>query len=247
MLDYSFSILNLRRRADRRERFINHHTNLGYDAKDIHFHYGRDGKNYTDINAMRDEMVALYPQLQNYQALGFGNIGCLWGACELFEAFINGTPDSEFIYYNQDDHFMCLRKKQFDRVLEDFIKFDPNLSCLKLYWHSMTEFPEKFQISGYDFTKAWWGFGDSGIFMDRKAAKTLLKWSLDQACFVDQIMTQHNSPRGFYSYCRQDMIKDIPFGNAFAKDSYDPKEDRVIENTRTKDKSGMGSWDYYQE
>ena len=107
MLDYSFSILNLRRRADRREKFIERHSALGYDQSKIHFHYGRDGKSYTDINEMRDEMVALYPRLVNYTSLGFGNIGYIWSMCELLEAFINGKPKSEFIYYNQDDRFLC--------------------------------------------------------------------------------------------------------------------------------------------
>ena len=203
---------------------------------------------------MRDEMIQAYPQLECFREIGFGNLGCVWSMTELFDRFIKGTPNTEFIHFCQDDILFQLAAQEYDRFLHKFIEFDPDVSCLKLYWHSMdNNRPETFKIDRYDFTRGWWGFGDCGILINRDAAKLLLNYVFTYGCFLEHIyayFTSYEPIKGFYSCCGPgtQYTEDIKYGVTFCKpiDDY-YNQDRPRQNTRTKDKSKMKPYDYYQE
>ena len=251
MIDYTFTVLTLKRRNDRTKRFIDYHTNLGYKDK-IHIHYGHDGADYSDVNVMRDEMISAYPGLETFKAIGFGNLGCVWSIVEILDTFIKGLPNTEFIHFCQDDILFQLGCQEYSRLLWDFKVFDPDLSCLKLYWHwhSTNDRPDTFKINGYPFTKGWWRNGDCAILLNRRAAKLLLDCVFTNGCFLEHIYPYFDQSEGFYSYCDagSSYAETLQRGIRFAKpiENY-LDQDRMILNTKTDDKTNMPSYDYYEE
>lgn len=202
---YSFSVLNLERRPDRRELFIDHHLHLGYDIDSIYFHKSRDGADYIDNESMYKSMIELYPQLKGitiedgYLPLERGDLGYIWGCCELLQAFIDGTPDTEFTIFIQDDCFLRPHSVRFDRILEHHSNGDPAFSCLKLHWWDFEQVPKGFDIEGFNFIAGWHGYGDRGILMNRQAAQIILDQSLAQQRRLEYINVGFKGAKGFYS------------------------------------------------
>ena len=208
-MQYAFFIQHLLRQTERKECFIEHHVAKGYDPKKFVFYSSRDGADYDDLEVMRGEMLECYPELNPPQVVGRGEFGCLWGQIEMVDTFSEGLlPDAEYVWYVQDDNFLNLPVDHFERILEAFVARDPDFCCWRTaYLHHTAppyNIPPTFTLEGLGFCEGWRGYGDSGVLMNRRAARLIRGEMLKKRIFMGSINegdTPMAGEKGFYTNC----------------------------------------------
>lgn len=231
-MNLAFSILNLKRREDRKQRFEFHHRTNGYNVKNFNWHYGRDGKDYEDKKTMLAALRECYPADNKVEIFGNGSLGYYWSCLELLDAFIAGTPDTEFIYFNQDDRHLHLNSALFERIFNQLAEKDAKFACLKMMWYHETVPKPTFALDSFSFRPGWFGYGDSGLILNRRAAKKIRDESIQQGEFLEYINKGFAGENGYYTNCdvtRKSTNRDMFFGLEMSFDSstYDDIQDRI--------------------
>ena len=199
-MEYTIKVLNLERRSDRRQAFIDHHTNLGYDEELIDFHHGHDAADYETKADIVKAMNEKYPigEIIHFKK---GDYGCFWSLSEMVESIANNESDSEYVLYTLDDFFLTMHADRLNRIFDYFYNKDKSFCYLKLKWSFEKLPPKTYQVEGFNFCDGLYGYGDTTILLNKRSARIILDESLRQKCFIEHVCNDWQGPsqEGFYT------------------------------------------------
>ena len=140
----------------------------------------------------------------------------------MYKRQIDGYPDSDFIWFTQDDNYLNLDINQFNSIFTEFLKYDANFSCWRtahFHYKAPVTYIDKsktFKLAGFTFKKGWWSYGDSGVFMNRSGAKIIFAEVLKQRRFMEGLIEDdvyYLEDKGFYTNCDppKDRRDELPY------------------------------------
>ena len=199
-MEYTIKVLNLKRRVDRKEAFIDHHVKLGYDPSMFNFHYGHDAADYKTTADIVKAMNEKYPigEIIHFRK---GDYGCFWSLSDLVESIAHNKSESEYVLYSLDDSYLTIDPDRLNNIFDYFYNKDKDFCYLKLYWSCEKPAPKTYQVEGFNFCDGLYGYGDRAILLNKRSAGLILHESLRQKVFIEHICNDWQAPsqQGFYT------------------------------------------------
>ena len=124
-MEYTIKVLNLKRRVDRKEAFIDHHVKLGYDPSMFNFHYGHDAADYKTTADIVKAMNEKYPigEIIHFRK---GDYGCFWSLSDLVESIAHNKSESEYVLYSLDDSYLTIDPDRLNNIFDYGLSIQPN-------------------------------------------------------------------------------------------------------------------------